>query len=152
MTSTLKRDTIDIFFDFLEFHTEHLMMRRSEITGMPEPHYRLLYYLDSTSMVPMKDLGDLMHVSKTYITKIVDALSLEKFVERHPDAQDRRIIHIMITKKGKKRIKEARELIKKEIRKELSVLTPHDYETIIRSLDSFLSVVLNYSDIYERNE
>jgi DNA-binding MarR family transcriptional regulator len=69
------------------------------LAGLPRPGYWLLMALASGS----KDASQLVGavgVSKQAISKVVDTLVLEGFVERRPNAEDRRRTDLVLTQKG----------------------------------------------------
>lgn len=65
---------------------------------------KLLTLLDGTGPAPMRALKDAVGSSATNITKLVDGLEQEGFVERDNSSKDRRLTLIRITAEGKSAI------------------------------------------------
>ncbi|PWR71420.1 hypothetical protein DK846_11180 [Methanospirillum lacunae] len=150
MVNKNNKKDIDKFSDFIEFQVEDLISMRPSLTGIPDAHYRLLYHLFLSKSLSMKELGDLLSVSKTYITKIVDALSAEGLVERLPDPGDRRIINIQLTKEGQKKFKDVRELLRVEVRRKLEVISPEDLETLAECVTKIMNIRKKYPNFIDK--
>jgi DNA-binding MarR family transcriptional regulator len=144
MTTSRQKKIIDTFVNFIEFQVEDLIAFRPKITNFPEAHYRLMYNLFPNCILSMKELGDLMSVSKTYITKIVDALSDEGLVERHPDLNDRRMMNIQLTKSGVKKFKILQELVRAEALKRLEPFSPEDLDNFVNLLEELIKLQNKY--------
>lgn len=63
------------------------------------------------SPVRMVDLSEQMVVTKAGVTRMVDRLEEMGYVERQPSTEDRRVTHVVITKAGRARWNEAREVL-----------------------------------------
>ncbi len=55
----------------------------------------------------MTDLADAVVQSKSGLTSVVDRMAAEGLIERRPDPEDRRVIRIVLTKLGERRLAEA---------------------------------------------
>jgi DNA-binding MarR family transcriptional regulator len=53
-----------------------------------------------------RDLGEKMDIKDSTVVRLIDRMEKDQFVERGKDAKDRRITHVTLTEKGKKRIEE----------------------------------------------
>jgi len=147
MTTIRQKKIIDSFVDFIEYQVEDLISQRPKITDFPDAHYRLIYYLFPDRILSMKELGELMSVSKTYITKIVDALTDEGLVERHPDLNDRRMINIQLTKAGIKKFKTMQELLRKVAWKRIEPFSPEDLDTFVKLMETLLKLQSKYQPV-----
>jgi DNA-binding MarR family transcriptional regulator len=144
MTKDNKYNISDRFFEYIEFLAEDIISQRPNITNFPDAQYRLMYHLFFAKTLSMKELGELMHVSKTYITKIVDALTEIGLVERHPDLKDRRIINIKLTREGIRKFKELQDLLKKDIRNRLDDVPKEEQEMVLDSMEGFINLIKEY--------
>ena len=89
----------------------------------------------------MSTLGDLLLVSKSHVTKLVDALNDAGLVERHANLQDRRVINISITEKGQIKLDSLKNRIQEQIKMLISNLQPSELENICTSTETFLGIV-----------
>jgi DNA-binding MarR family transcriptional regulator len=63
--------------------------------------YRLLVLLDSRGGKTMGDLADTLEVNPSTVTRLCDALERKGFVQRAPTAENRRVIRVDVTRKGR---------------------------------------------------
>jgi len=59
-----------------------------------------LIYISKDKGVRMSSLGDELEMVRSGVTVLVDRMALGGLVKRRPDAEDRRIMNVMITEKG----------------------------------------------------
>jgi DNA-binding MarR family transcriptional regulator len=76
------------------------------------------------------------------MTRFTDKLAALGLVERKPDAEDRRVINLSLTEKGKQVLAEARKLIRDNIKARLSSLEPGELEKLAVSLKSLAGIAL----------
>jgi DNA-binding MarR family transcriptional regulator len=69
------------------------------------PQFVILDYLSREGESKMSDLARAMNVSTAAMTGLIDRLVRERYVLRHSDPKDRRIVNIALTEKGQKIIK-----------------------------------------------
>lgn len=101
--------------------------------------YYLMISLEKHGKLSMSNIGREIYTPKPNVTTIIDKLITKKLVERIPDATDRRIINIKLTKKGLKTRKEIDAMFKEQTKRRLASLSEHD----ILELSSSLSKVRN---------
>jgi DNA-binding MarR family transcriptional regulator len=83
----------------------------------------LLFMIDENGSVISKDLATRMQITRSAIAQLIDGLSELGFIIRTEDKDDRRIVHISLSKKGKNKLKDLekqRKAIFKELVSELS--------------------------------
>lgn len=74
------------------------------------PEYRIMTYLVENGPTPMAKLAISASISQGWITSMIDRLEEKSFVKRVRDTEDRRVINIEISQKGKKTIESARKM------------------------------------------
>jgi DNA-binding MarR family transcriptional regulator len=79
------------------------------------------------------------------MTALTDKLLAENKIKRIPDEKDRRVVKIEITAAGKETLKEAREIMKKEFREKLSVLSAAEIDTLSKSLENVKRILSEIS-------
>lgn len=78
--------------------------------------------LKRVGMLSMSDIGKHLSMPKPHVTVIVDKLIDEGYVERQNDPNDRRIINILLTEKGKVDFEAMKQAISENLKEKLSLL------------------------------
>jgi len=115
--------------------------KRSHEGKMPHSYYHVLKILDKHGNLPMSKIGINVHISKSNMTSLIDKLVENGLAERLPDQNDRRVINISITDKGKDVLKDWRKNSNNEIKKSLSVLSEEDLETFYVSVENIKDIL-----------
>ena len=96
------------------------------------PQYITLEFLNTNEAVKMKDIAKYLHISFPAASGLVDRLVSLGFVQRTYDKNDRRVILIKLTPKGKK-IAETTMATRREIIEEIfGCLSDTEKETYLR--------------------
>jgi len=97
----------------------------------------ILFLLNKTDAMKMSELGGLLGIDNSAITRLVDCLEDTGFVERRMNPKDRRQYLVSITEKGRVEIRKVQKIANhtNEIIKQ--GFTPGEIETFIKVLDSF---------------
>ncbi|HML04727.1 MAG TPA: MarR family transcriptional regulator [Methanobacterium sp.] len=108
---------------------------------MPRSYYQVLGILKKRGELPMSEIGRRVHISKSNMTSLIDKLVEDELVERMPDKNDRRVINIAITNKGKGLLLNWRKFSNNEIRKNLSGLSDDDLEKFYTSIENIRDIL-----------
>jgi DNA-binding MarR family transcriptional regulator len=92
--------------------------------------YHILRILERREPLPVSAIGKHLFIAKQNMTTLIDRLMNEGLVERKNDVADRRIINIIITKKGRRFLKERMLGLKKIVRENLSELSDEEIESL----------------------
>jgi DNA-binding MarR family transcriptional regulator len=92
--------------------------------------YHILRILEKRGPLPVSAIGKQLFIAKQNMTTLIDRLMDDGLVERKNDATDRRIINILITKKGVGVLKECMLDLKKIVRENLSKLNDNDIKSL----------------------
>lgn len=70
--------------------------------NITQVQFEVLYllYISEDNSVKMSILSDKLKMAKSGVTLLVDKMALERLVKRRQDVNDRRIVNIILTKKG----------------------------------------------------
>lgn len=90
--------------------------------------------------MPVSDVGRRLCISKPNMTFLTDRLIEHGFIERVPDKDDRRTINLAITRKGKKYVKETKNLVKEDIKRNLSSLEDEDIKELHDSIEKIKKI------------
>jgi DNA-binding MarR family transcriptional regulator len=99
------------------------------------PHFAIMRVLDKMGPLPVSQVGEKLLIARPQMTSLIDRLVEPGIVERIPDTNDRRVINVRLTDKGKVELKACKDLIKDNVRRKLSCLKDEELKE--------LSVALN---------
>lgn len=78
----------------------------------------------------MSEIGKCLSMPKPHVTVIVDKLIEEGYVERQSDPKDRRVVNIMLTKKGLADFESIKLAISENLKVKLSLLSDEELEVL----------------------
>lgn len=90
----------------------------------------------------MSGISNHLSVPKSHVTALVDRLIAEELVERLNDPNDRRIIYIQITEKGRAKFKEVKVLMNNELGKKLLSLNEEQLQLLLDSSGQVKDILL----------
>ena len=140
MTEALKDRIAVLMLSILPFYHKKIFRVGTCSTGMQAAQHRVLAILKREGILPTSELGKQLYISKPYMTKLVDQLIRDGYVERIPDTRDRRVINISITLAGDKRLHQTGAEYKAEIKTILSDLNDEDLVNLCQSLETLQSI------------
>jgi len=105
------------------------------------PKFRILGMLMFYGTVPMSTISKKLCVTKPGITALIDKLVEEKMVSRQYEKNDRRIIKISLTKKGKEYLLKSRNETKETIKKNLSTLSEKDFNKLFKASEEMIQIL-----------
>jgi len=117
-------------------------------TNLSPVSYFVLHILCHYEMLSMSEIGNKLLMPKPHVTAQIDKLIAENMVERLLDPNDRRIINIKLTEKGKEDLKMISHEMSQEMRQLILPLDPQKRETMLNSsqqLRDILSEILKDS-------
>ena len=113
---------------------------------MPHSYYHILKVLNKHGELPMSEIGRRIYISKSNMTSLIDKLVNDGLAERLPDKNDRRIINIAPTNKGKDLLRNWRKHSNTEIKINLSTLSDQDLEKFRDSINNIKDVLEKIGD------
>jgi len=102
---------------------------------------RMLSMLTLTGMMQPSEIGIRMGISKPNVSALIDKAAELGYLERRPDEEDRRVIHIVITAKGRKFVANRFQVVRKSIKNNLSGLNSDDLDSLNLALDTFKKII-----------
>ena len=106
------------------------------------PQYLLLDLLNTHELLKMKDIARALNITLPAVTGLVSRLHLIKTIKRIYDKNDRRVIYIGLTARGKKTIKQVSSQRQKAIQEVFVNLTESErnsYLNILKKLKGILN-------------
>ena len=135
-------DTIDsrmrIVRDFIdEFYNKTIFKngQKSDLDLSPAVIKTLYAFLDDTASYPIGTLGKNARVKRSTITAMVDRVENDALVERILDANDRRVVKVRLTDKGRKLKSDFTRMCRREFQDIFSQLTKTETGELIHHLE-----------------
>ena len=123
-------------------HFKPLRERERELCDFSPGHMHVLGWLKSKGgPVSMTDLASASFISKPNLTTMVDRLCADGLVERSADVNDRRVVNVALTEKGRRFMVRKHEEMASFIESQLALLDDADLEKLKRALDDLAEVV-----------
>lgn len=98
------------------------------------PHFEIMKLLEEAGTLHVAEIGERLQIARPQMTHLIDKLVDLGIVERQIGTEDRRIINIMLTNKGKRIIKEHDSDIMNATREMLACLTDEELQDLSVSL------------------
>jgi len=98
------------------------------------PHFEIMKLLEEAGTLHVAEIGERLQIARPQMTHLIDRLVELDIVERQTGTEDRRMINIMLSGKGKAIIKEHDSDIMNATREMLSCLTDEELESLSISL------------------
>ena len=139
---------VDDLYLFFPLFRKKLFKYKKNLMQKKIPHsfYHILKVLKKRGELPMSEIGRLVYISKSNMTSLIDKLVENGLAERLPDKNDRRVINIALTDKGKELLKDWRKYSNTEIKMNLSTLSNEDLEKFYESIENIRDILLKMDD------
>ena len=139
---------VDDLYLFFPLFRKKLFKHKKNLKQKKIPHsfYHILKVLKKRGELPMSEIGRLVYISKSNMTSLIDKLVEDGLAERLPDENDRRVINIALTDKGKDLLKDWRKYSNTEIKMNLSTLSNEDLEKFYESIENIRDILLKMDD------
>jgi len=137
-------DKLIMFFP-LFYKKSMKIWHKSQGDKSPNQYYMTLGIVMKHGPIAMTEIGNMLCISKPNTTFVINKLISEGKLERFPDKEDRRIINIAITEKGRKYIDENKARAKDNLKKSLAKLTKPELQTLYDSIEN-LNKILSKMD------
>jgi DNA-binding MarR family transcriptional regulator len=107
----------------------------------PWTTYRILGVLSGRGSLSQTELSRISGILKTNLSPLVEKLVEEGAVERLPDAADRRVVRLSITRAGRDTLDKGMERSRSLLRAKLSVLSPPERKKLLGSLETLIALL-----------
>jgi DNA-binding MarR family transcriptional regulator len=110
--------------------------------GVSMTHLHVLSMLDHHGDLTMSHLADLLGVSLSNVTGLIDRMEERRYVERERDRDDRRVVLVRLTAEGRSQL-DAIQLVRQDLmQKILSRLTPDELDCVSDAITSLRRAAL----------
>jgi len=94
----------------------------------------------------LSDVAKALRVTRPTATRLVDGLVQRGWIERRPDSEDRRRIHLYITPEGRAVQRRVEDFIHRAVSRRLAQLSPEDVAALHRGLQALEATLSPSSD------
>ncbi|MED1106021.1 MarR family transcriptional regulator [Bacillus paramycoides] len=127
------------------------LLEQMQASGLTPPQFYILKILDHYGASRATQLAEKMYVKPSAITVMIDRLIDHGFVERYHDNNDRRVVVIELTKKGKATVEEAMAARNEHIAKYFSQLELQEREDLLRLFEKLETIICGSLEKKEKN-
>ncbi len=121
----------------MDYHSRRL----NKCYGLTVPQIVCLYEIYENGKMTISALSKKIYLSMSTIVGVIDRLEEKQFVHRTRDIQDRRIIYIDITEKGKEFVSAAPYLLHNRLNDNLQVLTVEEQIALANSINLLVDLL-----------
>lgn len=121
----------------MDYHSRRL----NKCYGLTVPQIVCLYEIYENGRMTISALSKKIYLSMSTIVGVIDRLEEKQFVHRTRDIQDRRIIYIDITEKGKEFVSAAPYLLHNRLNDNLQVLTVEEQIVLANSINLLVDLL-----------
>jgi DNA-binding MarR family transcriptional regulator len=100
----------------------------------------------------MSGIGCHLSIPKPHATILVDKLIKEDLVVRLPDPNDRRVIYIELTEKGRNTLKSLKSIVSEELTNKLELLTEEQMKTLSVASEQVKETLIMLGDVLANGE
>ncbi|ARJ20401.1 MULTISPECIES: MarR family winged helix-turn-helix transcriptional regulator [Bacillus] len=127
------------------------LLEQMQASGLTPPQFYILKILDHYGASRATQLAEKMYVKPSAITVMTDRLIDHGLVERYHDDNDRRVVVIELTKKGKATVEEAMAARNEHIAKYFSHLELQEREDLLRLFEKLETIICGKPEKKEKN-
>lgn len=151
-----RKETIDQIREFNRFYTVLLgFLNRNYLnTEYSVTETRILFELKQNRQMMANDLTDILHLDKSYISRLMRNFRQKGIITREISNVDRRNLIIELTPKGEKVVDSLVSTTNREISKLIQNLTPEACDDLCASMKQIMNIFSNvdYSREDEKHE
>jgi DNA-binding MarR family transcriptional regulator len=140
MTKDIRDQVADSLLALMPLYHRHILKTGPANSGIRLAQYRMLGLLMKSGPISMSEIGRHLYISKPSMTTLADTLIENGWIERHNDPNDRRVINLTITPKGKKHLQQAFEIYRTDVKTLISGLEDQDLQRLSASLENIQQV------------
>jgi len=100
-------------------------------------HLKIMFLLDACGELTVSEIGEKLYISRPNVTPLIDKLVKGGMVERIRDVSDKRIFNIKPTMKGKEFIVSQKDMLAKNLKSRLSLMS----DDMLDNLESSLTII-----------
>lgn len=135
MSKTNSKQFLEEFFKFSRCLKEKIDYK-NDLTELSILQLHALIYLKEHQHAQMTEIAKHFKIELSSTTSLINKLCTMELTDREVDSNDRRLVRIQLTEKGKKLLQDAIEVRTKKIEKMLSFLSEQDATDLLRIMQT----------------
>ncbi|OQA14787.1 MAG: Transcriptional repressor MprA [bacterium ADurb.Bin363] len=143
--SKSKQEIIDelsqLCTDMAEKFFQAIYRRPSKADQIPLSHLKVLMFLSKKESFKMKDITEELGIASSSATDLIDKLIKEHLVERYRKPDDRRVVKVKLSEKGRNLIVELKEMKRKFWVTIIENISEEDREDLVRYHRKFYNII-----------
>ncbi len=108
---------------------------------MPMSHVQVLAMLGNTGAMSVSDISKKLGIAKPNITPLIDKLIESGYVERKRDADDRRVVNVVLLPEGEKKLEDIRETIVRQVMRWMGTIPEKDFFELEKALETVSQIL-----------
>jgi DNA-binding MarR family transcriptional regulator len=132
-TNTLDKIIENLFYVLPIIHKKLLKIEPQDVGpnfNLSRIQIGILAILNDENGLPISEIAKKLLIPKPQMTRLINNLVKSGMAQRQPDLQDRRVVKIVLTPKGRTTLAQCEEILKNNIKKRLSYLTEKELEEL----------------------
>ena len=118
----------------------HMRRHRS---GLTVPQFRTLCFLSTAPGSTLSAVADFVGLSLPAMSRLVDGLVEQRFMERRPCENDRRQVRLSITSSGERAVNEARQMAQAQLARAVASLGADQRKAIVEAMQVLRGIFTN---------
>ncbi|WP_033827109.1 MarR family winged helix-turn-helix transcriptional regulator [Bacillus andreraoultii] len=120
-----------------------ILQKDAEKMGLTIVQLKALYKISNHPEIRLTDLADLMQLTNSTVSNLIDRLVEHGYVKRHIPKSNRRVITIRLSEKGENKIKEAIESESELVKKldKIKQLPDEDIQYLLRIHKQIMNIL-----------
>jgi len=114
------------------------MRERTSQLHFTPPQFHTLFWLGVDGTLPMGEIAAHCGITEKTITGVVDRLEREGYVQRTRDAEDRRVVHVRLSRKGATTFRRLERGLFAKLSRFLSLIEPADRRSLLGIMERLL--------------
>jgi MarR family transcriptional regulator, organic hydroperoxide resistance regulator len=100
------------------------------------PQLHVLIELQESGPLPVSELAHLLGISPPSASSIVDRMEEHDLVRRVRDSEDRRVVHVEASERGRDLVSELMGMRREQMQQMVNMMTEDELQDVIRGLDA----------------
>jgi DNA-binding MarR family transcriptional regulator len=140
----------DIYLIFPLLH--RTLMHPDGLTHNPmSSEFKVMMILQRKNSIPTSKIGKWLGISKPNMTAVIDKLIADDYVEREQNPEDRRIVDISLTDRGRKYMAGCKAEARESVKNRLAAMSEEDITTLYSSLENIRVILMKLNGMNADN-
>lgn len=146
-----KNEIINQIREFNRFYTVLLgFLNRNYLnSGYSVTETRILFELKQNQRISANQLIEMLHLDKSYISRLIRNFEQKELITRHPASDDKRALIIQLTSKGQLEVNRLIDLTNSKIYELIEPLSEKNGASLCNAMETIIEIFHNHTDLQE---